>query len=101
MRRLSWSLLLPVFLVLVQWGELRHEISHLELPADVCQKQSPITSDHCAICLAFAQLAGTAKPEVFAPLLLSSLAFSFAPETATAAVSLDALTPRSRGPPLS
>ena len=41
MRKLSWSLLLPIFLLLSQQGELRHEIGHLAQPPATSKKQGP------------------------------------------------------------
>lgn len=98
MRRLSWVLLLPLFLLFAPQGELRHEYSHYGTAPAGSTKQAP-GSDHCALCLAYVHLGGVAKSEVFAPALLSYLAFHYAPAFEVASVDAALVTPRSRGPP--
>lgn len=99
MRKFSWSLLLPVFLLLSQQGELRHEIGHLAQPPATSKKQAPAGNDRCDVCLAYSHLAGAAKSEIPAPSLLSHLAFHYPPEHAFSSVRPAPATPRSRGPP--
>jgi hypothetical protein len=98
MRKLSWVLLLPFFLLFAQQGELRHEYSHYGKPPAGSQKKAPDT-DHCAMCLAYAHLSGAAKTEVASPVLLAHLAFHYAPALEVASADTEAASPRSRGPP--
>lgn len=99
MRKLSWTLLLPFLLLFAQQGELRHEYSHYAKQASSCQK-APADADHCLECLAYAQIGGTAKPDLVAPVLLSSLSFRFESEPGFASADSELTAPRSRGPPL-
>ena len=98
MRKLYWALVLPLFLLFAQQGELHHEYGHYAKSALSCEK-APAGSDHCPLCLAYAHLAGAAKTEVAAPVLLSDLAFHFAAAIDVASVDRQAASPRSRGPP--
>jgi|SRR5450755_1103502 len=98
LRTLSAALVLPFFLLLAQQGELRHEYGHNATSASSCQK-APADLDHCRVCLAYAQLAGTAKADVAPLALLSSLTFHFMPALRVASVDDEATSPRSRGPP--
>jgi hypothetical protein len=99
MRKLYWALVLPLFLLFAQQGELRHEYSHYGQPPAGSQRKAPVDPDHCPLCLAYAHLSGAAKTEVAAPVLLSDLAFHFAPPLRGAGVDAEAASPRSRGPP--
>jgi hypothetical protein len=99
MRKLSWVLLLPLFLLFAQQGELLHEYSHDGRPLSSSQKKAPVQPEHCPLCLAYAHLAGAATPELVAPTLLSDLDFHFAPVVAVVSVDTPAAQPRSRGPP--
>jgi hypothetical protein len=99
MRKLYWALVLPLFLLFAQQGELRHEYSHYGKPPAGSQSKAPVDSDHCPLCLAYAHLSGAAKTEVRAPALLSDLAFHFALALEVASVDTEAAAPRSRGPP--
>lgn len=98
MRKLSWALLLPLFLLFAQQGELLHEYSHDGRPVSSSQKKAPVP-EHCQLCLAYAHLAGVARPDLAAPSLLSNLVFHFAPVVAVASAETPAAQPRSRGPP--
>jgi hypothetical protein len=98
MRKLSWTLLLPIFLLLAQQGELRHEYSHFAGQATSCKK-APANADHCLECLAYAQIVGAAKADVGQAMLLAGLAFHFTPSFAVASADGEAASPRSRGPP--
>jgi len=98
LRRLRWALLLPLFLLFAQQGELRHEYGHYAQAATSCLKAPP-SNAHCPTCLAYASLAGAAKTDIVAPALLSHLAFHFAPAFDVASVDGEAASPRSRGPP--
>ena len=98
MRKLYWVLLLPFFLLFAQQGELRHEYSHYGKPPAGSRKKVPDT-DHCPVCLAYAHLAGAAKTEVGAPVLLSHLTFHFARSFEVASADTQVASPRSRGPP--
>ena len=99
MRRLHWVLLLPLFLLFAQQGELRHEYSHDGKPPAGSQKKAPADPNHCPLCLAYAHLSGAAKTEVQAPVLLSHLAFHYAPSFEVASADTEVAAPRSRGPP--
>lgn len=99
MRKLYWALLLPLFLLFAQQGELRHEYSHYEEALAGSQKKAPVDSDHCQSCLAYAHLSGVAKTEVAATALLADAVFHFAPAIESAGVAAEAASPRSRGPP--
>jgi hypothetical protein len=98
MRKLSWVLLLPLFLLFAQQGELRHEYSHYGQAPAGSQKKAP-ESEHCPLCLAYAHLSGVAKSEVSAATLLSHLTFHFGPAFDVASADAAGLAPRSRGPP--
>ena len=99
MRRLYAVLLLPLFLLFAQQGELRHEYSHYGKPPAGSQKKAPADPDHCPLCLAYAHLSGAARSEVQAPVLLSHLAFHYAPSFEVASADTEVAAPRSRGPP--
>ncbi len=99
MRKLYWALVLPLFLLFAQQGELQHEYSHYGKPPAGSQSKAPVDSDHCPLCLAYAHLSGAGKTEVAAPILLADLAFHFAPALEGASVDAEATSPRSRGPP--
>lgn len=101
MRKLTWSLLLPFFLLFAQQGELRHEIGHLADPLVTSQKQKSGETKPCEVCLAYSHFAGTASVDVLSPALLGDLAYHFASEPGIASAPAVLLTPRSRGPPLS
>jgi hypothetical protein len=101
MRKLSWALLLPFFLLFAQQGELRHEYSHYHQTPAGSQKRWPADSGHCPLCLAYAHLAGAATTDIAPPTLLSNLRFQLAPALDVASHTGKAATPRSRGPPLS
>ena len=98
MRKLYGSLLLPLLLLFVQQGELRHEYGHYLQAANSCQK-APSGTDHCPLCLAYAHFTGAPKTDVVAPALLSNLVFHFTPALQVASVDGEAAAPRSRGPP--
>ena len=98
MRKLSWTLLLPFLLLFAQQGELRHEYGHYAEQAASCKK-APVDADHCLQCLAYAQIAGAANSDLAPAMLLAGLAFHFAPALAVASADVEAVSPRSRGPP--
>ena len=100
MRRLYWALVLPLFLLFAQQGELRHELSHYAEALAGSQTKAPVDSDHCQTCLAYAHLSGVAKTEVAATVLLGDVTFHFAPAVEGAGVAAEATRPRSRGPPV-
>ena len=99
MRKLYWALLLPVFLLFAQQGELRHEFSHYEEALAGSEKKAPVDSDHCQSCLAYAHLSGIAKTEVAASVLLADVTFHFTAAIESVGVAAEAASPRSRGPP--
>lgn len=100
MRKLYWALLLPLFLLFAQQGELRHEYSHYQEALADSHKKAPVDSDHCQLCLAYAHLSGAARTEVAATVLLADVAFHFVPAIESAGVAAQAASPRSRGPPV-
>ena len=97
MRKLSWTLLLPLLLLFAQQAELRHEYSHYAGQTASCKK--PVAADTCSACLAYAHVTGAAKPEVTVAGLLSNLSFHFAPAAQVASADDDVVSPRNRGPP--
>ncbi len=99
MRRLYWALVLPLFLLFAQQGELRHEYSHYVQALAGSHSKAPVDSDHCPSCLAYAHLSGVAKTEVAPTVLLADVSFHFALATESAGVAAEAASPRSRGPP--
>jgi len=99
MRKLYWALVLPLFLLFAQQGELRHEFSHYAEALAGSRTKAPVGSDHCPSCLAYAHLSGVAKAEVAATALLADVTFHFAPATESAGLAAEAASPRSRGPP--
>ncbi len=100
-RKLSWVLLLPLFLLFAQQGQLLHEYSHdgQSVSSAPFEKKAPAPSEHCPLCLAYAHLAGVARADLAAPTFLSDLDFHFAPVVAVASADTPAAQPRSRGPP--
>jgi len=100
MRKLYWALVLPLFLLFAQQGELRHEYRHYAQALAGSKTKAPADSDHCQTCLAYAHLSGIAKTEVAATALLADVTFHFAPAVVGAGVAAEAASPRSRGPPL-
>jgi hypothetical protein len=98
LRKLYWTLLLPLLLVLAQQGELRHEYSHFAKPGST-QKKAPTEPEHCPLCLAYAHLGGAAKTEVPPSALAADLSFHFARPPEVAQLHVAGLAPRSRGPP--
>jgi len=97
MRKLSWTLLLPLLLLFAQQAELRHEYSHYADQTASCKKPAPV--DKCSTCLAYAHITAAAKPELTVAGLLANLSFHFAPAVQVASADDDAVSPRSRGPP--
>lgn len=111
MRKLYISLLLPFFMLLVQQGAVWHELGHLvgndtttvissAEQHDSVKQDTGLSADKlCEICLAFAQVSGTAKTDA---LLLSLLSFGLAPAqwVATPNVAAEAPALRNRGPPI-
>jgi len=99
MRKLHWTLLLPLLLLFAQQGELLHEYGHYRQPASSSSQKAPAQSDACSQCLAYAHLSGVAKPEIAVPLLLAGLAFHFALGAEPASADVRVARARSRGPP--
>ncbi len=102
MKKLAWVLLLPLFLLFAQQGQLLHEYTHDGRPvssAQFEQKKAPATPEHCPLCLAYAHLAGVARPDLSAPTFLSDLDFHFPAVVAVASADTPAAPPRSRDPP--
>ena len=98
-RRSLWVWLLPVFLLLGQYGEYRHELTHYAKKATDPEKKAPTRADLCASCLAYGHLPGLARPEPFSALLLAGLRFHrhAAADFSSASRALPAA--RNRGPP--
>lgn len=101
MRKLSWALVLPFFLLFAQQGELRHVYSHYGAAPAGTQKPGPADSGHCPLCLAYAHLAASVTSDVAAPALLSNLRFHHPAALEIASHAGESAAPRSRGPPFS
>ena len=99
MRRLSWTWLLPLLLLLGQYGQFRHELDHYTKSASKSQKEQPADKERCPLCLAYGHLSGAAKTEPVATHLLTGLGFHHV--TRGVFISVDPALPaaRSRGPP--
>jgi hypothetical protein len=97
-RRSFWVWLLPVFLLLGQYGEYRHELTHYAKKATDPEK-APTRADPCALCLAYGHLPGLAKPETFAALLLAGLRFHRHAAAGFSSASRALPAARNRGPP--
>ena len=98
-RKLSWTLLLPLLLLFAQQGELRHAYSHYGKQAAGSQQKAPGDGEPCSVCLAYAHIAGAAKADVAAMALLAGLAFHVAPTFDVVSAESALTSPRSRGPP--
>ena len=98
MRKLSWTLLLPFFLLFAQQGEVRHEYGHYDKQASSCQK-APVDVDHCLQCLAYAQIGCAAQANSAPAILLSGLSFRLDSDRSVAGADGEVISPRSRGPP--
>ena len=99
-RRSAWVWLLPIFLLLGQYGEYRHELTHYTKKATEPSKKATTTkADACALCLAYSHLSGAAKPEAVRAVLLSGLRFHHRREDTSASASVAPAQPRNRGPP--
>jgi hypothetical protein len=105
MRRFRLALLLPLLLVFAQHGAVLHQLGHLSyashaISAQVHADDPLLDSSLCLSCEAFAQVTNPAgSAAVSVPLLTTPRLI--APEPAPYAASVEVLTPRSRGPPLS
>ncbi len=99
-RRLPWIWLLPLLLVLGQYGQFRHELDHYtKATASKSQKQRPAAADRCDLCLAYGHLSGAAKPEVAANRLRIDLGFRHLAEPLLESADSALPTARNRGPP--
>jgi hypothetical protein len=99
MRRSFWAWLLPVFLLLGQYAEYRHELTHYAKKAANPDKQSPTKADACALCLAYGDLSGTAKPELVSARLRTDLRFAQRADRSDASPARPLPAARNRGPP--
>lgn len=110
LRKLSWTLFLPVFLLFAQQGELRHAYAHDGQAAARCRRDgqtasnclqaAPSQTDHCPLCLAFAHLSSAVETAVVPHVPLSDLAFGHPQVVAIAKAKRGPLAPRNRGPPI-
>jgi hypothetical protein len=98
-RRL-WVWLLPVFLLLAQYGEYRHELAHFTKKIAKAQKEAPAKIEICHVCLAFGHLSGAATPEPVGAVLLTALRFERPTRGVDAGVPAELPAARNRGPPL-
>jgi hypothetical protein len=98
-RRL-WVWLLPVFLLLAQYGEYRHELAHFTKKIAKAQKEAPAKIEVCHLCLAFGHLSGAAKPEPVSAVLVADLHFQLPSHSVNAGVTAQLPATRNRGPPL-
>lgn len=99
-RRAFWVWLLPVFLLLAQQGQYRHELGHDQKHRSTSQKQAAPESEPCALCAAFAQLSGAARPEPPPAMLLAGLRFHCVAEPAHIDAEPALPAARNRGPPI-
>jgi len=99
-RRSFWIWLLPVFLLLAQQGQYRHELGHDQRATQTSKKQAAPESEPCALCAAFAQLSGAVRPEAPAAMLLGGLRFHTAVEPAHVDAHPASPAARNRGPPI-
>jgi hypothetical protein len=112
MRKFYLSLLLPLFMLLVQQGAAWHEIRHLDsgnttTAASRTDSHHATGPDHehdadsaCATCLAFAQLSSVANTTIALPDLLS-FGHTLAQCTQKPVVLANVPALRNRGPPIS
>lgn len=95
-RQFYW-LLIPLFLVLAQQAQSRHEYSEHSLPVGSQKKGD---ADRCETCFALDQVAGIATTHVPTAVLLSGLAFERVGSAPVAVVDFGVVIARSRGPPV-
>ena len=105
LRRLTLSVLLPLFLLLSQQGALLHELSHIHAgsgpaKAEVRAEASSLDTDICLDCLGFGQIAGLAQFDVPAMPSPDGLRHHLVAESSRSVAEADAPAPRTRGPPL-
>lgn len=100
LRRLPWIWLLPLLLLLGQYGQFRHELDHYtKASAARSQKQRPADADRCDLCLAYSHLSAAAKPEATLLRLRVDLEFRHPAEPSLASADSALPTARNRGPP--
>ena len=100
MRRLSWTWLLPLLLLLAQYGQFRHEVDHYTKSASKPQKEQPADKERCPLCLAYGHLSAAARPEAAAAHLLKGLGFHHPAGGMFSSAYAAAPMARSRGPPI-
>jgi hypothetical protein len=102
MRRVYFSWVVSLLLVLAQHGALLHELGHLShasVPAGVSlQPGNALLDGPCLTCEAFAQVANPAAGEAAGP-AVGPAALIPAPAPGYEIVGADVPSPRSRGPP--
>jgi hypothetical protein len=101
MRRVYFSWVVSLLLVLAQHGALLHELSHLHhagVPAGASLQPDLTDDGPCLTCEAFAQVASPAAGRAATP-AVAPAALIPAPAPSYAVVAANAPTPRSRGPP--
>lgn len=98
MRKLFCSLLLPLLMLFSQQGAVLHEIGHWK-GAGSTEKQMVSADTPCDICLAYADMAGTAKPDSPSAGLLVDLVFHHHAESPVFGRDSESPARRSRGPP--
>ena len=107
-RRGQWrgfGVLLALLMLFAQQGALLHEMSHYAQSDDDSAAQYEEHEEHhhpgdlCETCLAFSHMAAVAVSKLFVPVLLSGLAFAHGAVPENAALVVETLFLRNRGPP--
>lgn len=99
MRKLYLILLMPLLMLFVQQGAMRHELGHLAQSSQAGhQKQHP-GGTVCDTCLNFAHIAASAKPNVPMLWLTTQLRHHQVATVWAHITETIAPAPRSRGPP--
>ena len=94
------ALVLPLLLVFAQQGAMLHELSHIR-PAgsgQVRYENDLVAGKICDICAAFAQVGNPASAPVAALPAVAAVRY-YVPAPLYSIVAVEALPPRSRGPP--
>ncbi len=99
MRKFIRSLLLPLLMLCSQHGALLHEIGHWK-SASSTEKQIAMADKPCDICLAYADMAGTVKPDAPRVELAADLAFHHHAQSPVFGRDSESPARRSRGPPV-
>jgi hypothetical protein len=104
-RRLTLSVLLPLFLLFTQQGALLHELSHLHAnagpaKAEVRAEAVSVDTDICLDCLGFGQVAGLAQIDLPVMPSLEGLEHQMVAQASRSVAEAGVPAARTRGPPL-